>query len=78
MTINGKTDEFTREDFKAVAQVAGLKHGRPDSILTEVMNAVEEWPRYAKTAGVPGPQRDKIARTLRLKFDRSGILTSER
>ena len=78
MTINGKTDEFTREDFKAVAQVAGLKHGRAESILTEVMNAVEEWPRYAKTAGVLGPQRDKIARTLRLKFDRSGILTSER
>ncbi len=34
MTINGKTDDFTREDFKAVAQVAGLKHGRPESILS--------------------------------------------
>ena len=28
MTINGKADDFTREDFKAVAQVAGLKRGR--------------------------------------------------
>src|SRR5208337_3910147 len=44
MTINGKTDEFTREDFKAVAQVAGLKRGRPEAILTEVTDAVKEWP----------------------------------
>jgi serine/threonine-protein kinase HipA len=77
MTINGKTDDFTGEDFSAVAQVAGLKRGRPETILTEVMDTIKEWPRYAKTAGVPGPQRDKIARTLRLKFDRRGNLTSQ-
>ena len=76
MTINGKTDDFTREDFKAVAQVAGLKRGSPEAILIEVMDKVKEWPRYAKMAGVPGSQSDKITRTLRLKFDRRGILTS--
>jgi serine/threonine-protein kinase HipA len=78
MTINGKADDFTREDFKTVAQVAGLKRGRHEAILTEVMDKVMEWPRYAKRAGVPASQRDKITRTLRLKFDRSGILTSRR
>ncbi|HWG69991.1 MAG TPA: type II toxin-antitoxin system HipA family toxin [Steroidobacteraceae bacterium] len=78
MTINGKTDGFTLEDFKAVAQVAGLKRGRPEAVLLEVLDAVKQWPRYAKTAGVLGPQRDKITRTLRLKFDRRGILTSQR
>jgi serine/threonine-protein kinase HipA len=77
MTINGKSDDFTREDFNAVAQVAGLKRGRPEAILTEVMDTVKEWPRYAKTAGMLGSQRDKITRTLRLKFDRRGILTSQ-
>jgi hypothetical protein len=77
MTINGKTDDFTREDFKAVAQVAGLKRGRHEAIRVEVMDTVREWPRYAKTAGVLGSQRDKITRTLRLKFDRRGILTSQ-
>jgi serine/threonine-protein kinase HipA len=76
MTINGKTDDFTREDFKAVAQVAGLKRGKHEAILTEVMDTVKEWARYAKTAGVLSSQRDKITRTLRLKFDRRGILTS--
>jgi serine/threonine-protein kinase HipA len=74
MTINGKTDDFTREDFKAVAEVAGLKRGRSEVILTEVMGAVAEWPRYAKAAGVLGFQRDRITRTLRLKFDRRGVL----
>ena len=78
MTINGKADDFTLQDFKAVAQVAGLKRGRPEAILAEVMNTVKEWPRYAKTAGVLGSQRDKITRTLRLNFDRHGILTSQR
>src|SRR6185437_15165328 len=60
MTINGKTDGFTLEDFKAVAQVAGLKRGRPEAVLLEVLDAVKQWPRYAKTAGVLDPQRDKI------------------
>jgi serine/threonine-protein kinase HipA len=78
MTINGKADDFAREDFKAVAQMAGLKRGRDEAILTEVMDTVEEWPRFAKTAGVPNSQRDKITRTLRLKFDRRGMLTSQR
>jgi serine/threonine-protein kinase HipA len=77
MSINGKTDGFTREDFKAVAQVAGLKRGRHEAFLTDVIAAVKEWQRYAKTAGVPRSQSDPINRTLRLKFDR-GVLTSQR
>jgi serine/threonine-protein kinase HipA len=77
MTINGKSNEFTREDFEAVAQVAGLKRGKHEAILAEVMDTVKEWPRYAETAGVPGSQRDEIALTLRMKFDRRGVLTSQ-
>ncbi len=75
MTLNGKTDDFTREDFQAVAQVAGLKRGRPEAMIAEVIATVKEWPRYAKTAGVPGSQRDAITRTLKLKFNRRGLLT---
>jgi serine/threonine-protein kinase HipA len=77
MTINGKNDDFTRDDFKAVAQVAGLKRGSAEAILAEVMETVKAWPRYAKTAGVLGSQREQITRALRLKFDRRGILTSQ-
>jgi serine/threonine-protein kinase HipA len=78
MTINGKSDDFTRDDFEAVAQVAGLKRGKHEAILTEVMDTVKEWPRYAKTAGVLASQRDEITLTLRMKFDRRGVLTSQR
>jgi serine/threonine-protein kinase HipA len=74
MTINGKADDFAREDFKAVAQVAGLKRGKSDAITAEVIDTVKNWPRYAKKAGVLDSQREEIARTLRLKFNR-GILT---
>jgi serine/threonine-protein kinase HipA len=76
MTINHKTEDFTREDFKAVAKTAGLKRGRDEAILAEVLNTVKEWPRYARAAGVIASQRDKIAHTLKLKFDRRGVLTS--
>ena len=74
MTINGKTDSFIREDFKAVAQVAGLKRGRPEAIIAEVMDTVKKWPGFAETAGVLVAQRDSIMQTLRLKFDRRGNL----
>jgi serine/threonine-protein kinase HipA len=77
MTINGKTDDFTQADFKAVAQMAGLKRGQDEVILTDVMRTVKEWPRYARTAGVLSSQREKIAETLRVKIDRHGILTSK-
>jgi serine/threonine-protein kinase HipA len=68
MTINGKTDGFTRADFRACAQVAGLKRGRDEEILAEVGSAVGSWPRYAAEAGVTARQRDDISRALRLQL----------
>ena len=68
MTINGKADGFTRADFRACAQVAGLKRARDEEILAEVIGAVENWRRYANEAGVLAKQREHIARTLRLHF----------
>jgi serine/threonine-protein kinase HipA len=74
MTINGKTDGFTREDFRACAQVAGLKRGRDAAILAEVLNAAKQWPRYADEARVLRKQRDHITQNLRLEFDKHGVL----
>ncbi len=76
MTVNGKTDDFTLDDLKEVAKVAGLKRGREREILTDVRDKVKEWPRYAAAAGVPAGQRDRITRTLRLTVDRRGALKS--
>jgi len=78
MTINGKTDEFSREDFRVVAQVAGLKRGTDEAILAQLIATVENWPRYADAAGVLGSQRDQIAQTLRLAWDRRGVLSGQR
>src|SRR6266566_3251789 len=66
MTINGKADGFTLADFRACAQVAGLKRAGDEEILAEVIGAVENWRRYASEAGVLAKQREHIARTLRL------------
>ncbi|MGE3345155.1 MAG: type II toxin-antitoxin system HipA family toxin [Vicinamibacterales bacterium] len=52
MTVNGKRDGFTRDDLRAVAQVAGLKRGRADAIADEVTAAVRRWPEFAAAAGL--------------------------
>ena len=68
MTINGKVDDFTREDFRACAQVAGLKRGRSTEILNEVVATVRNWAAYADQVGLSPTHRDGIAGTLRLSL----------
>jgi len=68
MSINGKRDDFTRADFSACARTAGLKRGRAETMLEEVVAAVKKWPVYADEARVSAKNRDAIARTLRLKI----------
>ncbi|MGB6485807.1 MAG: type II toxin-antitoxin system HipA family toxin [Steroidobacteraceae bacterium] len=71
MTINGKQDEFTLEDFRTCAATVGLKRGRAEAILDEVRAVVARWPKYAEEADVRPSQRDSIRSTLRLDFPRS-------
>jgi serine/threonine-protein kinase HipA len=68
MSINGKTEGFTLADFRACAQLAGLKRARDEEILADVIAAVKNWPRYAQEARVLADQRERIASTLRLHF----------
>jgi serine/threonine-protein kinase HipA len=68
MTINGKVDDFTLEDFHACAQVAGLKRGRGTEIVNEVVATVRNWATYADKAGLSATHRDAIAGTLRLSL----------
>ncbi len=67
MTMNGKRDNFTLEDFKACARTASMKRGRATTILTEVQATVSQWPDFAEQAGVPTAARDQIRATLLLK-----------
>lgn len=67
MTLNGKRDGFTLEDFKACAKGASMKRGRAETILEEVRLVVSRWKQYADEAGVSPVQRDQIQKTLRLQ-----------
>ena len=67
MTMNGKRDHFTLEDFNACAKTASMKRGRAAKIVAEVQATVAQWPSFAAAAGVPDVVREKIQRTLNLK-----------
>jgi len=67
MTMNGKQDDFTMDDFRACAQAASMKRGRAEAIVGEVREVVSRWMTYAGEAGVPGAWQEKIQRTLRLQ-----------
>ena len=67
MTLNGKSDGFQLEDFRACARTASLKRGRADSIVEEICSVVKRWQDYADEVRVPTRQRDKIQNGLRLE-----------
>jgi serine/threonine-protein kinase HipA len=67
MTLNGKRDGFTLEDFKACAKAVAMKRGRAETIVDEVRATVTRWKDYADAAGVSVATRDAIHDTLRLK-----------
>ena len=70
MSINGKRDGFSVADLQAVARVAGLKRGRAEAVLAEVVEAVVGWRALAETAGVDERMAEQIARSHRLKLPR--------
>ncbi len=71
MTINGKRDDFTVEDLRAVGTVAGLKRGQAEAIHDEVRAVVARWREYADAQRVPVAQREGVQRNLRLALPRS-------
>ncbi|WP_295449347.1 HipA domain-containing protein [uncultured Thiodictyon sp.] len=69
MTLNGKRDDFTLDDFNVCAKSALMKRGRAGTILSEVQAAVRRWPAFAAQAGVAQPWMEQIGRTHRLFVD---------
>ncbi|MFO7560645.1 MAG: type II toxin-antitoxin system HipA family toxin [Desulfobacterales bacterium] len=64
MTINGKRDGFTKQDFIEVAKPFRIK--KPLDILADVGAAVLRWSDFAKEVGVKQNQITEIASTHRL------------
>ncbi len=50
MSLNGKRDNFTREDLIQAGDAISLS--KPEEVLNDVIAAVDKWPSYAKDAGL--------------------------
>ena len=66
MSLNGKRDGFTMDDFKAVAETASMRRGRAEIIVGEVVDAVKQWRDFASQAGVSLQQVEQISLAHRL------------
>jgi serine/threonine-protein kinase HipA len=66
MTINGKRDQFKTNDLLEVATSNDLKGA--EKVIHEVLDAVKQWPDYAKQAGIGSNQAKHIIKQHRLHF----------
>lgn len=64
MSVNGKFGEITRADCLTLANRFGI--GEAPSVLKQVRETVEEWPAFAKEAGVKSTEAKRIREQLRL------------
>ena len=60
MTINGKSDHFSVEDFLLCGQVMGLTKRKCTNIIAEVSTAVATFPDIAHSAGIKTQTIDTI------------------
>ena len=65
MSLNGKRDGFTIEDFRSCAKNASMKRGRAEEIVRQVQEAVLQWKHFSDQSGVPPEVADGIAKTHR-------------
>lgn len=66
MTLNGKRDGFTLDDFRECGRLVSIGRGRAQEIVAEVVEAVSRWPEFATASGVPPQTAARIGTALRL------------
>ena len=64
MSINGKRDNFTRNDLIIVGESISLP--KPERVIDEVKQAVSQWSTFAKRAGLKKKTINSIAKMHRL------------
>lgn len=69
MTMSGKRDGFTLENFRECAKTASMKRGRAQTIIAEVTDAVRRWPEFAAGAEIAPGWAQTIGRNLRLDIN---------
>ncbi len=70
MSINGKRDNFNREDLFTVSELIGNFKKESRVIFDEVMAVVKNWQNYAEQAGVFDQLTQEIKINLRLDITR--------
>ncbi|MCE9630904.1 MAG: HipA domain-containing protein [Planctomycetia bacterium] len=65
MSLAGKREGFTFDDFETVAKTASMQRGRAKAITIEVIRAVAGWREFANLAGVAPGQIAAIGRAHR-------------
>lgn len=65
MTLNGKRDDFSLDDFKACEKNVSMRSGRAKAILRQVQDAVLMWRGIAEEVGVPDDIAVRIAKAHR-------------
>ncbi len=63
MSVNGKRDDFNREDLLKVAAEMNIKTAR--DIIERVNQVLNEWPQIAKDSGVDKDQISRIHKVHR-------------
>ena len=63
MSLNGKRDHFTLQDLIEVGESISI--AKPETVINEVITAVEKWPDYAKAAGIKNEVISEIAKYQR-------------
>lgn len=65
LSLNGKVNDFTLDDLKAMAIYVGLPRNSWKTVLEDTLHAFQKWEVYAEDAGVPVELFDGITPTLR-------------
>jgi serine/threonine-protein kinase HipA len=73
MSLNGKRDNFEREDLLAFARSSGIKKNRAKQLLEKIAAAVSDWSQHAGRAGVPVGDQRRIKDAFRLDLARERL-----
>lgn len=65
MSLNGKRDDFERQDLLMFCKNAGIKSAAAQRLVDEIIAAVAAWPDHAREAGVDDETVSRIFRALR-------------
>ncbi len=69
MTLNGKREDFTRNDFYALEKISPLFSKRNlDRVIDETVDAVAQWPLLARDQEVPDSLMAEVSGNLCLKL----------